>query len=54
MLNILSTGDEDGTRQKIILAISLNFGKSFSFSLKNSPSDWEFLSGPVTQQQVFH
>ena len=21
---------------------------------KNCPSDWEFLSGPITQQQVFH
>ena len=36
MLNTLSTGEEDGTRQNIILAISLKIGKSFSFSLKNS------------------
>ena len=36
MLNILSTGDEDGTKQKIIFAISHKTGKSFSLSLKNS------------------
>ena len=36
VLKILSTGDEDGTKQKIIFAISHKTGKSFSLSLKNS------------------
>jgi hypothetical protein len=36
MLNTPSTGEEDGTRQNIILAISLKAGNYFSFSLKKS------------------
>ena len=34
MLKKLSTGDEDGTKQNIIFAISLKIGYSFSFTLK--------------------
>jgi len=36
VLKILSTGDEDGTKQNIIFAISLKIGYSFSFTLKKS------------------
>ena len=36
MLKILSTGDEDGTKQNIIFAISLKIGYSFSFTLKKA------------------
>jgi hypothetical protein len=43
MLNMLSTGDEDGTKQNIIFAISHKIGKSFSLSLKNSKGPPGFL-----------
>jgi hypothetical protein len=36
VFNILSTGDEDGTKQNIAFAISLKIGYSFSFTLKKS------------------
>jgi hypothetical protein len=36
VLKILSTGDEDGTKQNIIFAILLKIGFSFSFTLKKS------------------
>ena len=36
MLKILSTGDEDGTKQNINFAILLKIGFSFSFTLKKS------------------
>ena len=36
VLKILSTGDEDDTKQNIIFAISLKIGYSFSFTLKKS------------------